>query len=226
MSSSADEDLKDRDARSSHSQTSTAQQFCPAHPDIGSRHRRNDKELNYLGDYPVHFGASIADLGGPVFEEFQGIPMHPLLVHAAVVFVPLLALVAFVYALLPFSRLHLRWVLFALAFMGAGSTFLSKQSGQAFFARLTRNHRIGGDYPQRIANHQHFGTLTFYATLALGAVALLLWWFVRPRARGERAGFDFLSIVLAVATVVAAGLSVYYVIRTGDSGAKMVWTGQ
>ena len=32
-------------------------------------------------------------------------------------------------------------------------------------------------------------------------------------------------LVLAALTAVAAAISLYYVIRTGDSGAKAVWTG-
>ena len=49
-----------------------------------------------------------------MFEEFTGIPMHPLLVHAAVVFIPLLGLVAVGYAFVPTIRPHLRWVLAGL----------------------------------------------------------------------------------------------------------------
>ena len=50
-----------------------------------------------------------------MFEEFQGIPAHPLLLHAAVVFVPLLALATIAYAFVPFVRPHTRVVLGLLA---------------------------------------------------------------------------------------------------------------
>lgn len=160
-----------------------------------------------------------------MFEEFQGVPAHPLLVHAAVVFVPLLALITLLYALLPFSRAHLRWVMFSLAFIGPGSALFAKLSGTAFFDRLQKAGKVSGGYIPKINQHSNFGTMTVYTTIALGVVALLLWFFVRPRKQGERGGFDFLSIVLAFVAVVAAGASVYYVVRTGDSGAKLVWTG-
>jgi uncharacterized membrane protein len=164
----------------------------------------------------------------PVFEEFQGIPVHPLLVHAAVVFVPLLGLVSLLYALLPFSRQHLRWVLFALSLIGPATATFARLSGLAFFDRMKKAGKINpaGEFVKQVDRHQHFGTMTLYATIALGIVGLLLWWFVRPRAATERAKFDFLSVVLSVVTVVAAGIAVYYVVRTGDSGSKMVWTGQ
>jgi hypothetical protein len=157
-----------------------------------------------------------------VLEEFMGIPIHPLLVHAPVVLVPLLALLAIAYAVAPFVRPHTRWVLGLLALGTPIAALLAKLSGDAFFGRLQRRNEITPDYFPKIEAHRHFGTMTVYATAVLGLLTLALVFLVAPRAATRRG----LSMLLAVLTVVAAGVSLYYVIRTGDLGAKLVWTGR
>ena len=57
-----------------------------------------------------------------MFEEFRGIPLHPLLVHAAVVFVPLFVASVIGYALVPRLRAFLGWLTAALAVVVAAST--------------------------------------------------------------------------------------------------------
>lgn len=160
----------------------------------------------------------------------MGIPAHPLMVHAAVVFVPLLAIVATLYAFIPFVRPHSRWVLALLAVVTPVSALLAKVSGDAFFARLEARDRISEAYYPRLETHQQLGTLTLYASIVLAILALALAYFVVPRSTGSRAvpqgrGTTVLSLALGVLTVLAAAASLYYVIRTGDSGAKAVWEG-
>jgi hypothetical protein len=164
----------------------------------------------------------------------MGIPAHPLLIHAAVVFVPLLAVLAITYAVAPFVRPHVRWVLGLLALATPLSTFLAKLSGDAFFERLRARGAVTPEFTPTIENHQELGNLTLYSSIALAVLTLALVYFVRP---GVAAGSDgavgstrsasprALSLVLAALSVIAAGISLYYVIRTGDSGAKAVWTG-
>jgi hypothetical protein len=166
----------------------------------------------------------------PVFEEVVGIPAHPLLVHAAVVFVPLLAALAIAYAVVPFVRPHTRWVLGLLALATPVAAFLAKLSGDAFLARLQSRNRVSPEYLPKLEAHQRLGTLTLYATIALAVVALALVFLVGSRVAAARAGGGagsnrVLSLGLGVLVLVAAAVSLYYVVRTGDSGAKAVWTG-
>jgi hypothetical protein len=166
----------------------------------------------------------------PVFEEIMGIPAHPLLVHAAVVFVPLLAVLAIAYAVIPFVRPHIRWVLGLFALATPVAAFLAKASGDAFFERLESRGGITEEFVPTIEAHQDFGTLTLYATIALAIVTLALVYFVGPRvaaagAAGRAGSSRVLSLVLGALSLVAAAVSLYYVIRTGDSGAKAVWEG-
>lgn len=170
-----------------------------------------------------------------MFEEFSGVPSHPLLVHAAVVFIPLLAIMAGAYALAPFIRPHIRWVLGALAVATPGAALFAKLSGDAFFARLRGKDMISPEVGRAIAEHRDLGNLTLISSLVLAAAALALVYLVRPAlavtlapeaaapapVRPARA----VALGLSVVVVLAAVVSLYFVVRTGDSGAKAVWTG-
>ncbi|TNH22870.1 hypothetical protein FHG89_28235 [Micromonospora orduensis] len=161
-----------------------------------------------------------------MFEEFMGIPAHPLVLHAAVVFVPLLALLTIGYALVAPIRPHTRWVLALLALGAPLAALLAKLTGDAFFERMRSANRVTPEFVPKLEAHQDFGDLTLYATIGLAVVALALVRFVPPRtAEGVRPNRP-LTLALQVLSVVAAGVAVYYVIRTGDSGAKAVWEGQ
>ncbi|MFI5929574.1 DUF2231 domain-containing protein [Micromonospora sp. NPDC051543] len=161
-----------------------------------------------------------------MFEEFQGIPAHPLVLHAAVVFVPLLALLAIAYALVAPIRPHTRWVLALLAVGAPICALLAKLTGDAFFERLRSANRVTPEFVPKLEAHQDFGDLTLYATIALGLVALALVRFVPPRAAEGVPANRTVTLALQVLSVVAAAVAVYYVVRTGDSGAKAVWEGQ
>ncbi len=160
----------------------------------------------------------------------MGIPAHPLLIHAAVVFVPLLAILTAAYAVVPFVRPHVRWVLGLLALATPIAALLAKLSGDAFFRRLQDRNGVSPEFIPRIQEHQQLGTRTLYATIALAVLTLALVYLVGPRlaaasGAGRAGSSRALSLVLGVLSLVAAGVSLYFVIRTGDSGAKAVWEG-
>jgi hypothetical protein len=154
-----------------------------------------------------------------VFEEITGIPAHPLLVHAAVVFVPLLALGALAYALVPPLRFRFRWPVALVA---------ARLSGDAFRARLQAKNLISPEYVSKIADHKQFGDAAMYATLGLALATLVFVLAVPGRPPGfenARAGGVVLQAIFAVVLIALSGAAVYYVVRTGDSGAHMVWNG-
>ncbi|MFV2010403.1 MULTISPECIES: hypothetical protein [unclassified Micromonospora] len=167
-----------------------------------------------------------------MFEEVAGIPAHPLLLHAAVVFVPLLALLAVGYALVPFIRAHTRWVLTVLAIVTPIAALVTKLSGDAFLNRMDTAGRITESFRPVIEEHEQLGNLTLLASIVLALATLALVYLVGPRvaaahsavAAGAR-GNGVLVLVMKGLVVVAAGVSLYLVVRAGDSGAKAVWTG-
>ena len=71
-----------------------------------------------------------------MFTTILGIPAHPLLVHFAVVFVPLLIGVAVVYTLWPAARSRLDWALALLAVVAPFAAWFARISGLNFKQRL------------------------------------------------------------------------------------------
>ena len=63
--------------------------------------------------------------------EISGLPLHPLVVHAAVVFAPLAALNALLYAAVPRWRWLLRWPLVVLTLVAVGSALVAAASGES-----------------------------------------------------------------------------------------------
>ncbi|HEX2356851.1 MAG TPA: hypothetical protein VHI50_10380, partial [Micromonosporaceae bacterium] len=64
-----------------------------------------------------------------MFEEILGVPAHPLLVHAAVVFVPLLIAAALAYALVPALRGRVGWAVALLAVAAPLAAWFATLSG-------------------------------------------------------------------------------------------------
>jgi predicted ferric reductase len=147
----------------------------------------------------------------------MGLPLHPLVIHAAVVFVPLLVLAGLAYAFVPRLRPRIGWVAVLLALVAPLILFMAKLSGDAFRARMEHKGLATPAIFAKIDNHRSLGTITLYLTIALALVVLALV-LLRNQPR-------VVSLVLVVLTVGLGLASVYYVYRTGDAGAKIVWTG-
>jgi len=156
-----------------------------------------------------------SEIGGP-FDLINGIPVHPLVVHAAVVMVPLTALGVVVMAARPrFSRRY-GWLVVIASLVGTGASFVSKQAGEALA------ERVG----QPGFDHAELGDIMPIVAALLMVATVALWLIDRsapdegpdPR-RGLRIG------VAAIAVLVAVG-NVFWMYRVGDSGAKSVWAGR
>ena len=139
-----------------------------------------------------------------------GLPLHPLLVHSAVVLVPLVAISALVMSYLPsFSRRHGKLILI-LALVAQVSVFLAKMSGEAFSEILNKN----------VEKHAELGEIAPIVTLPMVALIYLRW-------RMDRSGSTFGSVVIrrltSVALVLASLISIIIIVLVGHSGASSVW---
>lgn len=152
-----------------------------------------------------------------MFDQVGGLPVHALVVHAAVVFVPLLALGAVVYALVARWRAKIGWAVIALAVIAPLCTLVSRLSGQKLYER---QQGIKGPARELLDAHMGYGTRTFLFTLALGVVTLVM---VLLTLRKSGPLPRVASLALAVLVVALAAISSYYVYKTGDSGAHVVW---
>lgn len=155
-----------------------------------------------------------------MFDQINGLPVHALVIHAAVVFVPLLALVAVVYAVVPRWRAKVGWAAVLLAIAAPLTAWVSTQSGEDLRGRLLASG-MKGESLVVVDEHMGFGTRTFYFSLGLGVVTLVMVFLTLRRS--ERPLPRAAELGLIVIMVALAAVSGYYVFRTGDSGAQAVW---
>jgi len=146
-----------------------------------------------------------------VLDTFAGLPVHPLVVHLVVVFVPIAAAASIAMAIRPqFSR-RFGVVVVIVGVISAVTAFIAKGSGDRLAARL-------GFEPQP---HTELGNaLPVFVTVF--AVLLLIFWLFDRGIPGNRRRPTWLK-VLAVAVVVAGLLATWWTIRVGHSGAESVW---
>jgi hypothetical protein len=157
-----------------------------------------------------------------VFDEVMGVPAHPLLVHAAVVFVPLLCLLSVVYAVVTPVRRVTGWAAAALAVAAPFAALFAKLSGDKLQQRLTAQG-FSPEILSQVEVHGQYALRTLYVSIALGAVTLLLVLLTATTARRARPFPAWISIVFSLGILVLAGFTAYYIFKTGDTGAKAVW---
>ena len=158
-----------------------------------------------------------------MFDKIGDMPLHPLVIHAAVVGIPLAALLAFLFAF-PKTREWARWPL-AIVVVGATVvTFVAKQSGLAFEAAL--GIKPGNPVGDLILQHSLLANQLFYIMIVFAAIALINVFVVRKSAAdGVEAAKQpaIVRIVLPILLVAAAVVALIWIVRVGDLGARAVW---
>lgn len=137
----------------------------------------------------------------------MGLPLHPLVVHFAVVLVPL-AFVALL-AVAAVKRWRERYAHLALVLTVAAALF-------AVIARFSGGQlaSMAGGVP---SGHAFWGNLLMYAALATAALALL-WFFMIRKEKDAPA-----NTVLGWLSVAAAGVAMVMTMLAGHTGAESVW---
>ena len=146
-------------------------------------------------------------------------PVHPLVVHAVVVLVPLAALTGLAYAAVPRWRWLLRWPLVALALGAAGAAVVAAQSGEWLLESRPELAPI-------VEDHHGYGTLLRNVALGYVVVAGLAAWALggtSALASGKGARETRFGIPVALLLVVGAVALLVTVFLAGDSGARAVW---
>ena len=150
-----------------------------------------------------------------MFGEFNGLPVHALVVHAVVILAPLAALAGIAF-LVPKWRHALRWPLVVLAAIATASAFVAKQSGEilkeALGDQLTGN--ATGDLVER---HQELADKLWIALLVLFALAIIAV-VTHSRTASGPIGFLF-ALIVTVAALAVLVLTV----QTGELGSKARW---
>lgn len=147
--------------------------------------------------------------------EINGLPLHVLVVHAAVVFGPLAALCAIGYVALPSQRDRLRWPMLVLTVVAFGAIWTAALSGENFFESDRFKGVEGSALETDIENHEELGEMLRNIVTAFLVVAGLAFW-QHKREGVLRHAIGALLVAAALGTLV-------YTVLTGDAGAQAVW---
>ncbi|HET6215203.1 MAG TPA: DUF2231 domain-containing protein [Micromonosporaceae bacterium] len=161
-----------------------------------------------------------------MFEKLLGLPAHPLLLHFAVVLVPMLVAASLAYALVPYVRRWITWAVLGLAVVTPFAVWFTTLSGNAFRNRLVARNMVSPEFLVKITQHKDFGDKTLWSVIPLAVLVTLAVALVELARRSGTAPSPtsrVITIALNVAIVFFAGASAYYVFKTGDSGARIVW---
>lgn len=145
--------------------------------------------------------------------EINGLPLHALVVHAAVVLGPVAAVFGVLYAVVPRWRDWLRWPMVGLAVPAAVAVWVAHLSG----GQLVEANQYGGPLAALVETHESRADV--FRLVVLGfAVAAVAAAALHRRAGAARWVLAVLVAALGVATVV-------YAVLTGDAGAQVAWYG-
>jgi hypothetical protein len=160
--------------------------------------------------------------------EIAGLPLHPLVVHAAVTLIPLSALASVAFVVVPRWRWLLRWPAAVLAVLAASVAWVSRLSGSA----LLDDRPFLLESPElreQIERHEELGELMSLVSLPYVLLVLLAAWSLAgttalASGRGaQESRLPALEKVLPVLVVIASLGVLVLVVLVGDSGARAVW---
>ena len=134
------------------------------------------------------------------------LPLHPLVVHFAVILFPISLL--FLIAVVMVARLRSKHLLKAIVAVALTTpfVFLAQQSGEALSEVLYE--------PEP---HAEYGEMLMPLALATLLVAVVFWWSLR--------GPKIFSQLLAVALISLAFAGIAMTVVVGHSGAAATWSG-
>ncbi|WP_104193103.1 hypothetical protein [Cryobacterium sp. Y82] len=159
--------------------------------------------------------------------EFNGLPLHVLIVHAVVIVVPLAALCAVLTAFWPAARRRLGIVTPLIALGALVLVPLAVQAGEWLQSRLVIVTPLLGA-------HTSLGSTLLPWVIALFLMALLQWgWYRYIAGDGvrftavlrSRTGRLIATVILDLVVLASAIGSVVTVALIGESGSRAVWTG-
>ena len=151
-----------------------------------------------------------------------GLPLHPLVVHAAVVLIPLSAVLAIWFAVQPRWRWLTRWPSAALSVVVVGLGFLSTSTGEVLAD-------TDPAFERAVQEHAERGELLSWLLVAFAAVVVVGAWVLSGSsalASGKGAWesrMPALEKVMPVLLVLGALAVLVMVVLVGDSGARAVW---
>jgi cytochrome b involved in lipid metabolism len=144
-------------------------------------------------------------------DLITGLPVHPLVIHAVVVLVPLAAIGALLVIFIPKFRITYSPLVLIAVLLGTVTAFIATQSGEAL------SERVG--LPKSHATH---GERLSYVVLAFAILFTL--WFLLERTNWIKGTIaNPVKTVLKVLIPTIAVLSSVLTVLAGHSGAEASW---
>ena len=162
--------------------------------------------------------------------EITGLPVHPLVVHAVVVLLPLAVLLALAFAFVPTWRWLTRWLTLACTVGAVAAVFVARQSGHSFLESKPFLLQAGSPARQHVLDHQHYANLLWWVSLVFLLVVVAAF-VLLPGPTGlangslDHAGSTSVLAARALPALLAVvGIATLVLcVLTGDAGARSVW---
>jgi hypothetical protein len=154
-------------------------------------------------------------------DTIFGLPVHALVVHFAVVLVPLAAVGVVATAVRRDWRQRYLLPIALIAVLGAGAAFMAAQSGESLEHTVKDSARQTGT-PARFAEHPEQGQRAEILAMVLAACTVGLFVMEQPLAR-DRGITDLHVNGAVVGCAVVAVLALGAMVIAGHSGAALVW---
>lgn len=148
-------------------------------------------------------------------NELFGLPAHPLVVHAAVILLPIAAIATILTAILPKARRSYALLTFVVALTATTAVGLAQQSGEALEERV--------DETELVEEHAESGETVLPWAIAVTVTAAAVTAAELLRRRFPQLTATRVTAVLIVAAVITGAGATWTVVDVGHSGAKATW---
>jgi hypothetical protein len=150
-----------------------------------------------------------------IVDSFNGLPLHVLVVHAAVILTPVAALLTLA-LVRPSWRMRLRWPAAIAVVLAWLLVWLARASGEALTMAIGGQLQGSPELAKAVMAHSELANRLNQVLFALVVVVVLFAILLPklPRVAGS---------IGAVAIAVLAVLVVVLVAQTGDLGARAAW---
>lgn len=165
--------------------------------------------------------------------EIAGLPLHPLVVHAAVTLIPLAAVLAIVFAVVPKWRWLSRWPTLLTALAAVVVAWVARLSGHSLYDERYGDPRTLAlttpQFQERIETHLERGDLLSLLVIPFAILVVAACWSLAGQTAlasgkgSQESRLPALEKVLPALLVLAALGIIVLTILTGDAGSRAHW---